>query len=35
MFLMFKEILMIVGISFIIGMVAGVAMDYFLNYKNR
>ena len=29
MFLMFKEILMIVGISFAIGMVAGVAMDYF------
>ena len=35
MFLMFKDILTIIGISFIIGMVAGVAMDYFLNYKNR
>ena len=35
MFLMFKELLTIIGISFIIGMVAGAAMDYFLNYKNR
>ena len=30
MFLMFKEILMIVGISFIIGMFIGVVFEYFL-----
>ena len=35
MFLMFKELLTIIGISFAIGMVAGAAIDYFLNYKNR
>ena len=30
MFLMFKEILMIVGISFLLGMFIGVALEYFL-----
>ena len=34
MFLMFKEILMIVGISFVVGMFAGVALEYFLT-KNK
>ena len=33
MFLMFKDLLTIIGISFAIGMVAGAAIDYFLNYK--
>ena len=33
MFLMFKDLLTIIGISFVIGMVAGAAMDYFLNHK--
>ena len=30
MFLMFKEILMIVGISFLLGMFIGVVLEYFL-----
>jgi hypothetical protein len=30
---MLKELLTIIGISFVIGMVAGAAIDYFLSKK--
>ena len=33
MFLMFKDVLTIIGISFVVGMFAGVALEYFLTKK--